>query len=215
MAVLYLTESDVEQLLDMRVAIEAIETAFQKLAEGKAMNVPRVRAKAPGIVLHSMCAAAEYLGLVGWKVYTTTTTGAQFLLGLYDSETGDLEALVEADRLGQLRTAAATAVAVEWMADMSAAEMGLFGTGRQARTQLEAVSIARPIKRCFVYSRMRENRERFAAEMSAKLGIDVAPVDRPQGAAEDVPVVITATSSTVPVFDGHDLSEGTLVCAVG
>jgi ornithine cyclodeaminase/alanine dehydrogenase-like protein (mu-crystallin family) len=215
MAVLYLTEADVEQLLDMPAVIEAVEEAFRQWADGKAMNVPRSRAKAPGIVLHSMSAAAEYLGLVGWKNYTTTQTGAQFLVGLYDAETGELETLIEADRLGQLRTGAATGVAVQWMASMDAAEMGLFGAGKQARTQLEAVSIARPIKHCFVYSRNQARRERFAAEMSAKLGIEVQPVDRPQEAAKDLPIVVTATASAVPVFDGNDLSEGTLVCAVG
>ena len=98
---------------------------------------------------------------------------------------------------------------------MEAAEMGLFGTGKQARTQLEAISIARPIKRCFVYSRDEEARERFAIEMAAKLGIEVAPVDRPGEAAADLPIVVTATNSASPVFDGNDLSEGTLVCAVG
>jgi alanine dehydrogenase len=215
MAVLYLTEDDVAQLIDMRTAIEVVEEMFRQLADGKAMNVPRVRAKAPGIVLHSMCAAAEYLGLVGWKTYTTTRTGAQFLIGLYDAESGDLEALIEADRVGQLRTAAATAVAVQWMADMEACEMGLFGAGTQARTQLEAVSIARPIKRCFLYSRRQEARENFAVEMAAKLGIDVSPVDRPQDAAQELPIVVTATTSAAPVFDGNDLSEGALVCAVG
>src|SRR5688572_11565502 len=125
MAVLYLTEADVKQLLDMRAAIEVIEEAFRQLAAGKAMNVPRVRAKAPGIVLHSMSASAEYLGLVGWKNYSTTATGAQFQVGLYDAESGDLEALIQADWLGRLRTAAASAVAIEWMADMQASEMGL------------------------------------------------------------------------------------------
>jgi alanine dehydrogenase len=215
MAVLYLTEDDVAQLLDMRTAIEVVEEMFRQLADGKAMNVPRVRAKAPGIVLHSMCAAAEYLGLVGWKMYATTRTGAQFLIGLYDAESGDLEALIEGDRLGQFRTAAATAVAVQWMADMEATEMGLFGTGKQARTQLEAVNIARPIKRCFVYSREEESRENFASEMGAKLGIIISPVDRPQDAAQELPIVVTATTSSMPVFDGNDLSEGALVCAVG
>jgi ornithine cyclodeaminase/alanine dehydrogenase-like protein (mu-crystallin family) len=215
MAVLYLTEADVKRLLDMRAAIEVVEETFRQLAAGKAMNVPRVRAKAPGIVLHSMSAAAEYLGLVGWKNYSTTATGAQFLVGLYDAESGDLEALIEADLLGRLRTAAATAVAVEWMADMQAAEMGLFGTGEQARTQLEALCLARPIKRCYVYGRKREKREQFAAEMSAKLGIEVNPVDRPQGACADLPIVITATTSSAPVFDGNDLAEGAMVAAIG
>jgi ornithine cyclodeaminase/alanine dehydrogenase-like protein (mu-crystallin family) len=162
-----------------------------------------------------MSAAAEYLGVVGWKTYTTTQTGAQFLAGLCDAESGELVALVEADQLGRLRTGATTAVAAAFMADMEATEMGLFGTGRQAATQLEAISEVRPIKRCYVYSRMRENRERFATEMTANLGFEVSPVDRPQGAAEDLPIVVTATTSAAPVFDGNDLSEGALVCAIG
>jgi alanine dehydrogenase len=215
MATLYLTEADVEQLLDMRETIEVVEEMFRQLADGKAMNVPRHRARAPGIVLHSMSAAAEYLGMVGWKNYTTTANGAQFLIGLYSAENGDLEALIEADRLGQFRTAAATAVAVQWMADLEAAEMGLFGAGKQARTQLEALAEVRPIKRCFVYSRAEDRREQFADKMSEELEIDVIPVDRPQDAAEDLPIVVTATTSSVPVFDGNDLAEGTLVCAVG
>ncbi|HZZ28439.1 MAG TPA: ornithine cyclodeaminase family protein [Pirellulales bacterium] len=215
MSILYLAEEDVAQLLDMRTAIEVVEEMFRQWGEGKANNVPRVRAKAPGVVLHSMCAAAEYLGLVGWKVYTTTKSGAQFLVGLCDAETGELEALIEADRLGQMRTAAATAVAVEWMADMEATELGLFGTGKQARTQLEAVCIARSIKRCFVYSRNEEHRQRFATEMAEQVGITVSPVDRPQEAVQDLPIVVTATNSVVPVFDGNDLKEGALVCAVG
>jgi alanine dehydrogenase len=98
---------------------------------------------------------------------------------------------------------------------MQATEMGLFGTGGQARTQLEAACVARPIKRCYVYSRKREKREQFAAEMSAKLGIEVNPVDRPQGAAADLPIVITATTSAAPVFDGNNLAEGAMVAAVG
>ena len=76
MPALYLTEADVNQLLDMSLAIEVVEEAFRQLADGKADNVPRVRAKGRGIVLHTMSAAADYLGLVGWKCYTTTRAGA-------------------------------------------------------------------------------------------------------------------------------------------
>ncbi|MCC7086160.1 MAG: ornithine cyclodeaminase family protein [Pirellulales bacterium] len=215
MAVLYLTEADVARLIEMRTAIEVVEEAFRQLADGGANNIPRVRAISPGIVLHSMSAAAGYLGHVGWKSYTTTTSGAKFLVGLYDAESGDLEALIQADLLGRLRTAAATAVAIEWMADMHAAEMGLFGTGGQAAMQLEAVCLARPIHRCYVYSRKREKREHFSANMSAKLGIEVHPVDRPAGAAGDLPIVVTATTSAAPVFEGKTLAEGAMVAAVG
>ncbi len=214
MGVLYLTEADVEQLADMSSAIEVCREAFRRLAEGEADNVPRARAQAPGIVLHSMSAAAGYLGLVGWKCYTTTRSGARFLLGLYD-QSGALVALIEADKLGQFRTGATTGVAVGLMADPKAHEVGVFGAGWQAQTQLEAVAVARPIKVAYVYSRTEQKRNSFAEQMSQRLGVDVRPVDRPEQAAADLPIVVTATTSREPVFDGAWLAEGSLVCAVG
>lgn len=214
MPAIYLTEADVDRLLDINVAIEACEEAFRRLGAGEAQHVPRTRVKAPGIVLHTMSAAAGYLDLVGWKCYTTTRAGARFLLGLCDSS-GQLVALVEADRLGQLRTGATTGVAVELMADPEASEMGLFGCGWQAQSQLAAVARTRPIKVAYVYSRTEKKRTDFAELMTSRLGIEVRPVDRPQDAAEDLPIVVTATTSREPVFDGNHLAEGALVCAVG
>lgn len=214
MAALYLTEADVTRLLNVELAIEVCAEAFRRLAAGEAENVPRSRAQAPGIILHSMSAAAGYLGLVGWKNYTTTRKRALFHLGLYDS-TGALVALVEADRLGQLRTGAATGVAAGVMALPEATEVGLFGAGWQAQTQLEAIARVRAIQVAYVYSRNEQKRNDFASTMSAQLGIEVRAVDRPQEAAEDLPIVVTATTSREPVFDGAWLAEGTLVCAVG
>ena len=108
MPALYFTEDDVSELLDMEIAIEVIEEAFRRLADEQAMNVPRARARGMGITLHTMSAAAEYLGLVGWKAYTTTKEAARFHLGLYSATTGGLVALIEANALGQLRTGAAS-----------------------------------------------------------------------------------------------------------
>ncbi|HEX3997848.1 MAG TPA: ornithine cyclodeaminase family protein [Pirellulales bacterium] len=212
---LYLSESDVKKLLDMRTAIEVVEEAFRQWADHKVCNVPRTRAKGAGIVVHTMSAAADYLGLAGWKCYATTRANADFHVGLYDSRTGMLVALIAAEFLGRLRTGATTAVAVEWMADVAAHEVGVFGAGRQARTQLEAIRLARPIKQAFVYSRDETRRKTFAVEMSRSLGIDVVPVDRPHEAAEELPIVVTATTSSVPLFDGKCLAEGTMVAAIG
>jgi alanine dehydrogenase len=214
MAAIYLTEAEVDRLLNIKLAIEVCEEAFRRLAAGEADNVPRARAQAPGIILHSMSAAAAYLGLVGWKNYSTTRKGAKFHVGLYDLS-GSLVALIEADRLGQLRTGATTGVAVEAMADPAATEMGLFGSGWQAQSQLAAVATVRPIKVAYVYSRNEKKRTDFSELMSARLGIEVRPVDRPQEAAEDLPIVVTATTSREPLFDGSWLAEGALVCAVG
>ncbi len=215
MSVLYLTEADVERLVDMRAAIEVVTEAFRRLAAAEADNVPRARAQAPGIVLHTMSAAAGYLGFVGWKAYTTTRQGAQFHLGLYSQESGRLIALVEANRLGQLRTGATTAVAASWMASADAHEIGVFGTGFQAMGQLAALSAVRNLKQAFVYGRNADRRAAFASRMSEELKLEVIPVDRPEEAAADLPIVVTATTSRAPVFDGNWLSEGALVCAVG
>jgi ornithine cyclodeaminase/alanine dehydrogenase-like protein (mu-crystallin family) len=162
-----------------------------------------------------MGAAAPYLGLVGWKCYTTTRSGAKFLCGLSSSETGELLALIEADRLGQFRTGATTGVAAQWLANPAATELGLFGSGYQAETQLMAIAAVRSLTQVFVYSRAAAKRQAFASEMSERLGLNVVPVDRPQLAVEDLPLVVTATTSREPVFDGAWLAEGALVCAVG
>lgn len=215
MPALYLTESDVMRLIDIRLAIDVMEEMFRKLAAGEAMNVPRQRAKAPGIVLHSMSAAAPYLGLVGWKCYTTTKIGARFLVGLYEAGSGELAGLIEADRLGQLRTGAVTAVAARHMALPDAAEVGIFGAGHQAETQLAAVASVRELKRAFVYSRTVEKRQHFAAQMAAELGFEVVPVNQPDKAAAGLPIVITATTSAQPVFTGQNLAARTFVAAVG
>jgi alanine dehydrogenase len=215
MAAIYLTEDDVRELLDVETAIEAVEGAFRSLAEEKAVNVPRSRARAPGIALHVMSAAAEYLGYVGWKVYTTTRAKAVFHVGLSAVASGELVALIEADYLGQLRTGAASGVATQYMARPDAKTVGLFGTGKQARTQLKAITSVRRIERVEVYSRDPERRLRFAREMSEFCGTQVVPVHSPAEAAGEKDIVICATTSEVPLFEGRVLEPGTHLNVVG
>lgn len=215
MNVLYLTEADVGRLLDMPTAVSVVEEAFRRWSAGEAHNVPRSRTTAPGIVLHTMSASAAYLGVVGWKTYTTTKSGAQFLVGIYAQEDGRLLALIEANRLGQMRTGATTAVAASSMALLDAAEVGLFGAGFQAETQLAALACVRPLREVFVYARNESKRADFCRRVSKQLGINVQPVDRPSEAAEDLPIVVTATNASTPVFDGSWLAEGAFVAAIG
>lgn len=215
MAVLFLTESDVRELLTMREAIEAVEDGFRRLAAGEAMNVPRRRARTPEVVLHTMSAGCAAYGLVGFKSYTTSRDGNRFHVVLYDGKSGQMLALIEADWLGRIRTGAASGVATEFMARPDATEVGIFGAGGQARTQLEAVSAVRRIKEARVYSRNPERRERFAREMEQLCGFSVVPVHRPEDAAEDMDIIITATTAREPVLHGRWLSEGTHINAMG
>lgn len=215
MSALYLTEEDVRELLDMPAAIEAVEESFRHLADDTARNVPRARATAPGIILHSMCASAEYLGLVGWKNYTTRRDGARFHTAVYEIETGEMAALIEADYLGQLRTGAASGVATEFMARTDATAVGLFGSGKQARTQLEAVCHVRKVDRVEVYSPDETHRTDFADEMSERCDTEVVPVPVPNKALADKDILICATSSKTPLFEGRNLEEGMHLNVIG
>jgi alanine dehydrogenase len=215
MPAIYLTEDDVRDLVDVETAIPLVEAAVRNLADGKAQNIPRSRAFAKGIALHAMSAAAEYLGFVGWKNYTSTRRGARFHVGLSEIASGDLVALIEADYLGQVRTGSASGVATDYMAKSDARTVGLFGTGKQARTQLKAVCSVRRIERAEVYSRNAERRERFAAEVSEFCGTRVAAVHSPQEAIREKDIVICATTSEVPLFEGRELEPGTHLNVVG
>jgi len=215
MPALFFTEQDVASLIDMSTAVDVVQEAFQQWADGKAMNVARRRAKAPGIMLHSLCAGAEYLGYVGWKNYTTTKDSARFHVALYDNKTGEIAAFLEADYLGQLRTGAASGVATAAMARPESRTVGLFGTGKQAKTQLEAVCNVRKIDYAEVYSRDENRREQFAEEMSNKLDIEIEPSPYPSDVAAEKDIVITATTSREALFPGDALSEGTHLNLIG
>ncbi|HKQ77034.1 MAG TPA: ornithine cyclodeaminase family protein [Blastocatellia bacterium] len=216
---LYITEQDVTQLLTMRDTLAAVEAVFKAQAAGEATNEPRRRLRAGGAVLQVMSGAVanfgEFNGLLGLKSYVVTRNKARFYVNLYDADSGDLLALIEADKLGQMRTGAASGVATKYLARADAKTIGVYGTGWQAQSQLEAVCAARHIESVKVYSRTPENRERFCREMSARLnGVNIAPVEKPEEAA-DAGVIITITTSREPVLQGAWLKPGAHINAAG
>jgi alanine dehydrogenase len=215
MPVLMLTEDEVRQLLTMEMALEAVEMGLRKLALDEAVNIARARAQTDHVMLHSMSAGAKTLGYLGYKCYTTSRRGTNFHMGLYDGKSGALLALIQADYLGQVRTGAASGVATQYMARHDAAEVGLFGSGKQARTQLLAVCKVRKVRRAQVYSPNEERRRQFADDMSTQCQCEVQPVPRPEMAAEDKDIVITATASREPVLNGNWISEGTHLNVMG
>ena len=129
----YIKEKEVEQILTMRNAVELVEQALRDRADGRAFDVPRVRARIPAGTLHVMQAAAPELKLIGFKAYYSATgKGTRFFVNLFDSETGKLIAIIEAGHLGMVRTGAASGVATRYMAREDAAVVGMIGAGKQA-----------------------------------------------------------------------------------
>jgi len=215
MPCLFLTEQDVVRLIDMPQSIAVVEDAFRQMAQGQVLNMPRSRTQAPGILLHSMTAAVTAAGLVGWKNYTTMRDRMRFHVAGYSLQTGEMEILIEANWLGQLRTGAATGVATKYMSRPESSTVGLLGTGLQARTQLQAVCLVRSIDRIEVFGRDVDRRRRFAEDMSVQCGVDIVPVESPRQAVSGKDIVVTATTSKSPVFAGADLAEGTQINAIG
>jgi ornithine cyclodeaminase/alanine dehydrogenase len=122
---------------------------------------------------------------------------------------------MQADHLGQMRTGAASGVATQYMARPDASEVGLYGSGKQARTQLLAVCKVRRVRRVSVYSPNEGHRRQFADEMSELCQTEVVAVPRPEMAAEDKDIIITATTSREPVLHGAWVAQGTHINAIG
>jgi ornithine cyclodeaminase/alanine dehydrogenase-like protein (mu-crystallin family) len=213
--VLLLSEDDVRRLLTMAMALEAVEAGLRKLSLDEAENVPRSRCRTDHVMLHVMSATAKGVGYLGYKAYSTSQRGAWFHVGLFDGRGGEPLALIEADYLGQMRTGAASGVAAKYLSNPQAAMVGCYGTGKQARTQILAVCAVRPVKRVSVYSRLEENRRRFAEEMSRECHVEVLPVERPEAVARGQDIIITATSATEPVLHGDWIEDGTHLNVIG
>lgn len=211
---LILTETDVTGLLDMRSAIDAVEEVLRQQAEGRATNRPRQRVALPGSRLNVMSAGAPEFDAIGLKAYTVGATAIRFYTMLFDSETGELLSIMQSDKLGQVRTAAASAIATKYLAREDAATLGVYGTGRQAEHQIEAISMVRPLTHVTVYSRVEERRTAFASRLSENLNLPVIPTDSPEEPAYQ-DIVVTATYSTSPVLLGTWLRPGAHINAVG
>ena len=118
----------------MQAVIEAVEAGFRGLALEEAENVPRNRCRTDHVMLHVLAGAAKKAGYLGYKVYTTSRHRARFHVGLFDGLSGVPLALLSADFLGQMRAGAASGVATRYLAAPEASLVGLYGSGKQART---------------------------------------------------------------------------------
>jgi len=206
---LHLSESDVAGLLSPADAVEAVEGCFRRLAAGSVENRPRYRLRLDHGALAVMAAADLELGYAGAKVYAGFQDGARFVVLLFRTDAPELAAVIDADKLGQLRTGAASGVAARHLARSGAASLGLIGCGWQAESQLACIRAALPsLERAVAYCRTPERLRDFCERTGAE------PGESPRDAGE-CDVVVTVTGSPDPVLRGEWLRPGALVCAVG
>jgi ornithine cyclodeaminase len=204
---LYLTNEDVQRLLPMRECVAVLDDLFQQEANGLVEPIARLR-------IRFGRGGATLMGgaVLGSQAYGVRHTSHTLL---YDTDTGKLNAVLEPGTLAWIRTGAATGVAVKYMSAPDASVAGVFGTGRQAVTQVEAICAVRPLRQVKVFSRNEERRVAFAAEMAERVGVDVVPVASAAECIGGSQIVVAITTAREPVFDGALLEPGTHVTAAG
>jgi ornithine cyclodeaminase/alanine dehydrogenase len=223
--VLFLSRKDVETVLSMEDAIDAVEKAFGELNAGTvAMPLRSVikLEKNKGSVLF-MPAHIESMGAIGIKVvsiYPDNPTKYQLptiqgVVLLTDANNGGVIAIMDGAFLTAIRTGAVSGVATKYLARSDSEEVGIIGTGVQGKTQLIAVTKTRAIKRVKAFDIARDRSERFSKELSSQLGINVVPVDSAEQAVRGSDIVITASTSKTPILNGEWLEKGTHVNAIG
>src|SRR5882724_6575766 len=186
--VLVLKNAQMENLLPMSEEIDAIEEAFRELGQGKAMNAPRARLRTP------------------WK-----EEGGQYyfnnIMGLVPG-VKSMALRIDSSFSKDVLVGGTSAVASKYLARKGTAIMGLLGSGEQARTQVTAHLVVRPLRKIKVYSPTKTNRERFAREMTAQTGVEVVPVNSAEEAVRGSDIVSAATNTIDPVVQGRWLEEG-------
>jgi len=136
-------------------------------------------------------------------------------LTLNDASTGYPLAFMEGTYITAMRTGAAGGVAAKYLARKDAKTVGIFGTGVQARTQLLAVNEVRDVEKVYAFDILANQSRKFAEEMNKAIGADIKTVNSPEIVVKKSEIIVTATTSRTPVFDGKLLKQGTQINAIG
>ena len=227
---LLLNNQDVERLLDMPAMIDAIDAAYKELAGGHAVNLPEsgrmdVMAPSPGTELDRSYIWGAMASIVRSRnvfalrmksdiMYTQEHDDGGVTIEKYCVEPGTycglvmLFSTVNAEPLAIIndgviqhaRVAATSAVASRYLARSDSATVGMLGSGGMAGSHAEAFAAVHPLKKIRVYSPTKEHREQYAREMSAKLEIEVVPVESEQEAVAGADIVTGCSDSLLPVI---------------
>jgi ornithine cyclodeaminase/alanine dehydrogenase-like protein (mu-crystallin family) len=222
--VLIVNQAEIASLLPMERCMTVMADALRALSQGNAILPLRPIMWLPEHVglLGMMPAYLGSIPIMGLKVISvfpgnhgTPLDTHQGAVLLFDPQQGRLLAMMDASEITAIRTAAVSGVATQYLAREDAQTLALLGSGRQARTHLEAMLSARPFRLIRVWSRTPVHAQAFAERESQRHEIPIEPVATAQVAVEGADVVCTTTASREPVLHGEWLAEGTHINAVG
>lgn len=221
-----LTETDLRELVPLDLeAIQCVEDAFGALAGGKVVMPPILRldiaeangevdvktAYVPGLESFAIKVSPGFFD--NPRIGLASTNGLMVVLS---ARTGLLEALLlDNGYLTDVRTAAAGAVAARHLSREDTSVAAIIGAGMQAKLQLEALALVRPITKAVIWARDRDKAEDLARHASQKLKIAALVASSPEAAVRGADIVVTTTPATEPLVLADWIAPGQHVTAMG
>lgn len=222
---LFLNSTDINNLITMNEAIESIENAFTNVDSEDCKMLPRQIFNIPkqnGDILFMSAQLMENNPVITKIVgsfpnnpskYKKPTILASLLIT--DQNTGEIIAFMDGSHLTALRTGAISGVATKYLANKNTHIVGIIGAGIQSETQLLAVTSILNIKKIFIYDINPIHSQNFINKMNKKLKIEFVITNNAKELVQNSELIITATTSSTPVFNGEWLSPGTHINSVG
>ncbi len=215
---IFLSSREIMSLFSMKDLIEIIENAYRQMGNGETTMLPRMSLDTiqSRRFLRIVPASLSAMGIAGIKASSPSGKGSFVkVMLIFDTTSGDLQAVIESDWISWLVPGALSAVATKYLAKKDSKVMGLFGSGRQAKSQLMAVSCVRNLELVKVYSPQKIHREQYCEEMRRLYPIEIVAVDSPESAVKGSEIIATTTNSKKPVFDGNLVEPGTHINKMG
>ena len=232
---LILTNDEVRRVLTMKTCIEILEDAYREQAEGRAMNQLRHDTEMPvpempndgRYEFKTMVGVLPKYGVSALRMSSSlvhhpvanglkrveklpAAPGGRWvgMVQLFSTVTGEPLAIMPDGYLQRTRVAASSGIAAKYLARQDACVLGLYGTGWQARGQVEAMACVRPLRKVRVYSPTEANREAFAEEMEPVIRVPIEPVDNPEGVVKGADIVACATNAREIVLPSKWVEKG-------
>jgi len=211
---LFLKNTPIDQILSMSEMIATIEDTLKEIASGRGYELPRRRIHHPNRMIFGILPGSVH-GAMGAYIQTDRDRKIHHEnVMIFSSDSGEPLILFQDCSINEYRTGAAGGIGAKYLARANASRVAVLGSAVHAETQLKAVAAVRKLTEAWVYSPTPQRRGDFAAKMSRELGIPVHPAESAEEAMANADVLITATNSQSPVFDGSRVKEGMHITSI-
>ena len=219
-----ITQQQVTELLPMADCVDLMDRTLRTLARGGAILPLRTMLRLPegrGI-FGSMPSYLDPPDAIGLKAITvfpgnegTRFDSHQGVVLLFEAKHGSLAAILDASSVTAIRTAAVSGVATRALARPDAGDVAILGSGVQAHTHLDAMAVARPLRRVRVWSRNPASVDKFVASARTRHAVPIEAAASAEAAVRGADIICTVTSARTPVVERRWVADGAHINAVG